>query len=1474
MAARLQQIRLEIDIAGQHMSALFPPQPNQRYDFTWNGLDAYGRTVTADQMATITLSYIYPVVYRFPRAASSQSTDTLSRAFALASQRGAALEFREDQSFAMPKTWRVPLRAFTPQPAALGAWSLTSHHSYDARGGVIYYGHGTERSARSVAAVIETVDARVAVPYGVAVAPDGSVYIADNHDDRILRVTPDGRITTAASVGNPLAVAAASDGSLYVVLGVGAIDRVAPDGSRTRVAGRGGDGLPSLDDDGSLATDVIIAPSDVVPLPDQSFYIVEAEVNRIRWVSPDGVITTIAGTGDYGFSGDGGQAAQAHFAFPTAAAVAPDGSLYIADTGNGRIRRIRPDGKITTVAGTGEYGLSGDGEPAIQAQFAFPTGVAVAPDGSLYITDADNYRIRRVGLDGVMATVVGNGLQGYRGDGGPSLQASFDSVASVAVAPNGHLYLADTGNHRIRRVRPTLSHTLVSDVLVPSTDGTQLYHFNSAGRHQRTLDTLTGSEVALFLYDDQGRLSTITDAYGAQMRIERDAAGQPTALVAPDGQRTVLTLHPQGYLASVTNPAGEKFQMTYADGGLLTTFTTPRNAVHRFTYTASGRLVQDLDPSGGGWAITREEHPQGYTTRLTSGEGRATAFTVTPLTTGDRLQRNTSPDGTVQTTRFTTQGEVIRTAPDGTVATRLAGPDPRFGMQVPLPSTVTVTTPSGLTATTHTARTVTSADPHDFLSLTGLTDIITRNGRSSTRTYEALTRTWHTTSPAGRQQTTVLDTQGRPVQTQIVGLAPVAVSYDARGRLSALTVGDEPDARTTTLRYYDSGPAQGLPVQITNALGQTVQFAYDAAGRVTAQTLPDGRDIRYSYDAHGNVTSLTPPGRPAHAFAYTPLDQEAQYTPPDVGDSAPATQYTYNRDRQLTRILRPDGQTVTLGYTTGGQPATLSTPHGLYQFSYDPVTGQPRTVMDPDGGTLDYTHDGMLPVSTSWSGLIAGSVTWTRNHDFRVATLAVNTQAVPFAYDADGLLVQAGALTLTRDGATGLLTGTTLGGVRTAHTYSAFGKISTAASTVLDTPHYAVTYARDGLGRLTTQTETLAGVTTMTAYTYDLAGRLATVTVDGTLVATLTYDANGNRLQHNGTIGTYDTQDRLLQYGNTTYTYTPNGDLHTQTDTVTAQSTTYTYDVFGNLRMVHLPVGTILTYRIDSRQRRIGKQVNGVLVQGFLYQDQLRPIAELDGTGHVVARFVYADRTNVPAYLEKGGRVYRILADHLGSPRLVVDTTDGTIVQRMDYDVFGQVVRDTNPGFQPFGFAGGLYDRDTGLVRFGARDYDPRVGRWTSKDPVRFAGRDTNLYGYVLNDPVNFVDPSGQAWQAVLGALLGPEVAVVALVAYGLYLYVDYMLSEPGPPVGLMRSTTPPTPPTPPTLPQNWDGTTPPLPGWTWQGPDAPGGARGGWVSPDKRQSLHGDFQHGGDIGPHVDWNTKNPTRNWRIFPDGRCEPK
>jgi RHS repeat-associated protein len=176
---------------------------------------------------------------------------------------------------------------------------------------------------------------------------------------------------------------------------------------------------------------------------------------------------------------------------------------------------------------------------------------------------------------------------------------------------------------------------------------------------------------------------------------------------------------------------------------------------------------------------------------------------------------------------------------------------------------------------------------------------------------------------------------------------------------------------------------------------------------------------------------------------------------------------------------------------------------------------------------------------------------------------------------------------------------------------------------------------------------------------------------------------------------------------------------------------------------VRLQGDVTIDYIVDGENRCIGKMVNGSLVQGFLYKDLLNPIAELDGDNNVISRFIYATKMNVPDYMIKEGVTYRIVSDHLGSPRLVVNTETGDVVQRMDYDAWGNILEDTNPGFQPFGFAGGIHDSHTGLVRLGARDYDPIVGRWTTKDPIRFEGNDANLYGYVLADPINNLDPYG-----------------------------------------------------------------------------------------------------------------------------------
>ncbi|MCK5524937.1 MAG: hypothetical protein KAI83_17560, partial [Thiomargarita sp.] len=481
--------------------------------------------------------------------------------------------------------------------------------------------------------------------------------------------------------------------------------------------------------------------------------------------------------------------------------------------------------------------------------------------------------------------------------------------------------------------------------------------------------------------------------------------------------------------------------------------------------------------------------------------------------------------------------------------------------------------------------------------------------------------------------------------------------------------------------------------------------------------------------------------------------------------SEPQTEYKYNLDKQLIEITRPDDRVVTFDYDAEkGRLNAITLPNRQLNYHYDAQTGNLNSIVSPDDTILMYTYDGSLALSETWGAgnPVIGRVSLTYDNDFRVASSQVNGRyTVNYEYDTDSLLIRSGFLALDYHPQTGFLTDTHLGDLTTERVYNRFAEIESVTAAYKESALYQSEYSYDKLGRITQKVEIIEGNEITYAYRYDKAGRLVEVTEDGAVTNEYSYDSNGNRLSadtSNGFFeGSYDEQDRLVQYGDTVYKYTKNGELKSKDSG--GVSTEYEYDVLGNLRTVTLADKKI-EYIIDARSRRIGKWVDGKFTQGFLYQGSLNPIAELDAIGDVVTRFVYGSKANVPDYMLKGEKIYRILSDHLGSPRLVVDISDGTVVQRMDYDVFGNVTDDTNQGFQPFGFAGGLYDHETGLVRFGARDYDPEIGRWTTKDPILFDGGDTNLYGYVVNDPVNLIDPQGTFFDII---------ADIGFVAYDIY---------------------------------------------------------------------------------------------------------
>ncbi|HUP02673.1 MAG TPA: BACON domain-containing carbohydrate-binding protein [Bryobacteraceae bacterium] len=306
-------------------------------------------------------------------------------------------------------------------------------------------------------------------PGGVARDSAGNTYIADTNDNRVRKVSAAGTITTVAGTGapgysgdggpaaaaqlsTPIGVALDAGGNLYIAdSGNYRVRKVDSSGNITTFAGSG-NCCGATGDGGKAASAEVGIPYALAADAAGNVYVSDINNNVVRQVNAAGNISTVAGSGGYGYGGDGGPAASAKLYYPAGLALDAAGNLYIADRYNARVRMVS-NGVISTVAGSGAYGFSGDGGTATSARLASPTGVAVDAAGDLYITDYANQRVRMVS-GGSIATVAGNGLSGYSGDGGPAPSASFRYPSGIAVDASGALAVTDSGNNAVRLLTP------------------------------------------------------------------------------------------------------------------------------------------------------------------------------------------------------------------------------------------------------------------------------------------------------------------------------------------------------------------------------------------------------------------------------------------------------------------------------------------------------------------------------------------------------------------------------------------------------------------------------------------------------------------------------------------------------------------------------------------------------------------------------------------------------------------------------------------------------------------------------------------------------------------------------------------------------------------------------------------------------------------------------------------------------------
>jgi RHS repeat-associated protein len=1347
----LKSVVAQISVAGQVQNQVLEPAANLSASFDWDGKDAFGRLVQGQQRADVSVSYVYDGELR--------PSDTFGQASnASVTLDGPTLET------ALSRDFSLTLGTWDAGGYGLGGFSVDALHALDPATQTIYFGWGDERTAQNVALVATQPagKATLGTPDGITVAPDGSLIVTDDEQDsddaqgRLLRITPEGEVTVLAgpgasgdagdlALGSPQGVVMKDDGSVIVAdYGQNAVRQVAPDGSVQTLIGAASEN-PAVEAD--------VSDLDGIALGQRGeLYVVNAsQVLRFE----GNTLSVFAGSGQAGSprdaaAADSAAATDVPLAAPSGVAMSPDGSVFITERAGNRVRRVSPNGAIDTVVGTGVAGFSGDGQPAAAAQLDGPRGIAIGSDGSLYIADQNNNRIRRVTPDGIIQTVVGGG-DAKLTEGQLAEKVKLNAPDGIAFGNDGALYIADVS--AVYKIAPGLPEISDQEALIPSTDGHTLYRFDSQGKHQETIDAVTGDSQLTFRYSDAGLLDSIVDKYGLTTAFERGKNGDLKAVVGPFGQRTTFDTNDTSQVEGITDPLERKIALEYQQLDLLTKVVSPNGAETSFEYDDAGRLKKITDPTGYFERYAPKKSAGVASVEATTAEGYLTSYRVAGGATG-LIERTITPP-TKAAIRWS--DEITRQAvasPDGSRSVTYFVPDQAFGAQTLLPSNTMVSTPSGRVLEVEYLETKELADPKNFLTATKWHSLIQVGDRISETEFHRSNRTITTTSPMGRQSTIVLDKNGMPTDITAPGAGTVHRDYDKLGRLVGVTVSAGKKSRRQTFAFDDNG----FLASSTNPRRETSSFERDLVGRLLGVTAPDNSVTRQDLDADDNVLDLFLPSGGDHHFVYRGASSQLVETlPPAVKGDTPTgfavgeTHYEYDKHQQLVQIQRSDGNDINFKYNTvTAQLDTVKTTGITLTNGYDGL-GRLQRITRSDGVAVNLGFDGPLPTSMEWTGGVKGKVTADYDDLLQLKTLTVNdASSASFEYDLDGAVTRASgsghALEIQRDAETGFVSGTTLGAVATTYGYSGFGELDQLSANFQNKTAFSQSLTRDELGRIAAITEQSGNVTRNVTYGYDTMGRLAQIDRDGSTTV-FKYDPNGNRtsveVDGKETIAaTYDAQDRIQTFGDVTFEQTAHGDLLRRADAKGALE--LKYDGLGNLLSATTSTAKTtkqVTYTVDGFGRRVGKQVAGKFTRAWLYQDALRPIAEITDTG-VFSQFVYAGGSSAPDFMLRGGVAFRFIRDHLGSVRFVVDATSGVVAQALEYDELGNVTRDTAPGFQPFGFAGGLYDADTGLVRFGARDYDATVGRWVSKDPIGFRGG-LNLYVYCGNDPINCVDPTG-----------------------------------------------------------------------------------------------------------------------------------
>jgi RHS repeat-associated protein len=829
--------------------------------------------------------------------------------------------------------------------------------------------------------------------------------------------------------------------------------------------------------------------------------------------------------------------------------------------------------------------------------------------------------------------------------------------------------------------------------IINAQGGVTAYTYNANGDKLTETDPL--GRTTTYAHDPDRRLQSVTDAMGGVTSYAYDASGDETAVTDANGHTTTKTYNALNYLVSQADPLGDTQTFTYDAVGNVASFTDANGHTTSYQYDALYRPVRVTDPAG-----------------------NVTAFTYDLY--GDRLSA-TDPNGTTTSYSYNARHQVLQ-------QTDALGGVMRFG----------------------------------YDSVGNETSVTDERGNKTTFAYDTLDRRVSMTDATGATWGNSYYPNDKPATSTDPLGAVTHYAYDNLDRLTAMT-----DPLGGLWQYgYD---AVGNPTSMTDPLSRTTRMTFDALNRETSMTDPLGSVTHYGYDAAGNRTSLTDPDGNVTQFVFDAANRLVQQTDP-LGHSA---FFGYDPVGNLVRTTDRDGRLTTFAYDTldrrtgetwwNGSTAVNTIQYTYdsignllsagdafshYTFTYDALTrqtssdnagtpGAPHVVLtfayDAASNRTSVQDNSGVVVSSSYDprNLLA-SQTWSGT--------GVDPARVNFTYNPRG------DRTATQRYSD--LTGTNLVS-SSAYTHDANGRLteikhSDPTGAVLADYQYVL----DPANQLVSETDHGQAFT----YAHDLAGQLTSATSTSQPGESYTYDANGNRTGGGYVVGP---DNQVLSDGTFNYTYDAEGNLTRKTTIATGQYTDFQYDYRNRLVQgtVTSAGGIILsqvTYTYDVFNRRIARTVDPdgagpqPAVTTYTVYDGANAWADYSASGQVLARYLFGQGADeILARFRPGEGTAWYLTDRLGSVRDIVNAA-GVVIDHLDYDSFGNILRQTNPAAgDRFTFTGREWDPQLQLYYYRARFYDPQQGRFVSQDPTGFSAGDTNLYRYVGNSPLGATDPSG-----------------------------------------------------------------------------------------------------------------------------------